>query len=177
MNLQAESAALMDVFLNYARQTRLPEALFYYPDHIALQATDISDFDQLVKEVIPEAEQVAVTEADDRFIAIAQLSGHLVFPNIGQIKWVEIIEPTVEEAKVGYNIGGHVEFYYLELEQALKWLEVREIGYQLEEEPELKVRVPYGSFGEELHLSRVSLGEIVQESIENGQARLVKKAA
>jgi len=177
MRFELESHALAATFAHYANGRRLPAELFKRPDHVALHATNIQDFDIRVKEIQTKAEEVVIREADFRFIVAARLAGPIAVADLGRVAWVEIIEPIQEESEVGLITGDHIEFFYPDFGAAKQALDNRSIDYRVDTYPQPRIKVPYGTNGDEFRLTKIPLGEIVAQDLESGGATLLKRAA
>lgn len=172
-----ESIAVITELTHFARGKKMPTLLFDKPDHIALHASNIRDFDRRVKEIERQSEELIFREAHDRFIITAKLAGPLALADIGRIHWVEIIEPIEEEAKVGLIGGDHVEFLYPDFSGVRELLKNRNIDYRIDEDPQPRIKVPYGKNGDEIRFTSQPIGEILAQDIELGEATAVKRAA
>lgn len=179
MSYEIDSVALVTTFAHYAQNRKLPTELFNNPDYIALQASDINDFSQKIKEIEPKAEQITVTQPEDRFVAAVRLMGVLGVSDLGRVRWLEIVEPTQEEVQSGITGVDRVGFYYTDFEKARHILGARNIPYIIDDYPAPTIKVEYSEVGAngEFTLSKQPLGALVMENIESDIVTFVKRAA
>jgi len=179
MNYELESIALITTFAHYAQNKRLPLELFNSPDYVALNAADIYDFGQRVKETNAQAEQISVVEAEGRFVATIKLAGSLSMADLGKIRWIEIIEPTQEEQQLGLPSNDNLGFYYDDFEKARHILGAKGIRYWVEEDPVLAIKADYAEAGINagFTISKMPIEAVVANDIESERAKVVKLAA
>ena len=172
--LEPHTQALGDRFKWYLDQTKLPWTWFTRPDHTAVTAADISEFDYMVKD--PKKELVILdAESEEKFSVAAKIAGTLNLGRLGNFRWVEIDEPTPEEQGAGLIGVKKLQFYCDELEKARYFLGVRGIPYEmLDFEDYAQINVVFDPEGNSFRLTNMPMDAVASERIRTGRGRVLK---
>ncbi len=155
----------------FAQRNKLPRNLFKNPDHLVLQAADIDDFGQLVREeVAPRARHMACAETDWRFTAAARLRSQIAVYDMGYVNWVAVEEPKRADSEAaGLR---RVTFYHEGIRGA--GLVLGKLGLHPKIVPEADhqyLDVPFEpEQGLAFRLSNKSLAQVIDEQLDTGEA-------
>lgn len=164
-------AASLSAFIE---QYELPDEWFKTPDHIAIKCADALDYVFRMEELLPDSAQTSEIEMDGRRLGTMQLTSPVTVGELGNVSWLEIMEPRPE--KVGDDVVGveHMEFFYPDFDAVTKLLDQYGVAYKLEKNPgHTWINIVINEAGQELKLNDKLLGDTVQEEIEQGKARLL----
>ncbi len=110
----------------------------------------------------------------ERRLAALNLISDLPIASLGNISWVEVMEPRPE--KLGKDVIGleHMEFYYPDFDEVREVLQANDISFVEESNPGHQwINIVISDQGQELKLNNRPLAVIVEEEIENGVAHLL----
>lgn len=171
MNLHLEASALGAKVNWYYRQKRLPEPWFERPDHLAVVADDITDFEKIVKE--PRKEQVFLAEDEsERYNVAAKFAGALSVGELGYVRWIDVTEPLPEQQAIGDVGVQKLIFHYPHFEEARYFLGVRGIPYELVEYSyHAEVSVLFDEENSNFSFANKPFEEVALESLKRGDSR------
>lgn len=152
----------------------LPEKWFKTADHLAVKCADALDYVFRMEELMPDAAQASEIVMDKRRLAALRLTSPVPVGNLGEVSWLEVMEPRPE--KVGKDVVGleHMEFYYPDFDEVTELLAKLGVAYELQSNPGHSwVNIVLNEKGQELKLNDRLLGETVAEEIDNGTSRVL----
>lgn len=171
---EEEVERFAEVLEGFIERYELPEEWFKVPDHLAIKCADGLDYVYTVEELLPDAHQASEIVMDERRLATLQLVSPVQVGDLGEVSWLEIMEPRPE--KVGKDLIGleHMEFYYPDFDEVTVLLAKYDIDFTLQQNPgHAWVNIVLNEQGQELKLNNRLLGETVAEEIGNGTAHLL----
>jgi hypothetical protein len=157
----------------FIERYELPDKWFKAPDHLAVKCADGLDYVYRMEELMPDAVQASEIVMDNRRLATLQLITPVVVGGLGEISWLEVMEPRPE--KVGKDLVGleHMEFYYPDFDEVTALLAKYDIEFTLQQNPgHAWVNIVLNEQGQELKLNDRLLSETVAEELDNGTAHL-----
>lgn len=163
-----------ELLQGFIEKYELPDNWFKTPDHLAIKCADSLDFDYTLQELLADASQVSQIEMDKRRLATLNLTSKIQIGELGSVEWLEIMEPRPEN--VGKDVVGleHLEYYYPDFDEIREILEKYHIDFTEQSNSGLSwISIVLNKEGQELKLNNKLLANIVDEQLENGEARLI----
>lgn len=166
-----------NILEGYIYFNELPDEWFVAPDHVAIKSADAEGFKLLVEQLREAAEQISCIDMDGRRLATAKLKEPINVGTLGEVSWVEIMEPRPE--RVGKDFVGleHMEFTYPDFDEVARYLDNQGCQYEFQKNPGHSwVNIPInGQDGryQELKINNRALGAVVQAEIEEGKSYLL----
>ena len=152
----------------------LPQDWFAKPDHVAIKCADRTDFEDTVKELEEDAEQISCIDMDGRSLAAVKITGSIAVASFGEICWIEVMEPRPEKVGDDYYGLEHMEFTYPDFSLVRDILGERNIRYEMQSNPgHAWVNIVLNDEGQELKINDKPLSEVVTEELESGEAYLL----
>ena len=148
----------------------LPEEWFAEPDHVAYKCRNAEHFDQVMRFVADDADNVSVAELDDRRLASAELNSPVYVESFGSVGWLEVMQPRPENE--GSDTVGldHMEFYWPDFEGAEEILADRGISYSLQgNSGHHSLTIVINDGGQELKLNDKRLADIVRGELDEAE--------
>jgi hypothetical protein len=176
MSLNQELAEYSIALTTYEGVYQLPAQLFEHPDHLAIKAANIKEFEEMVRSIRPNSEQLTCIEQDGRFLAAAKVVGAFSLGLYGKVQWLEIIEPKPEKSGIDNTGIDHAEFYYPKFERVLTIFDRRDVNYEVQpigEHNRANVVFMRGGRKFEFGITDALVSDIVAEEIENGEAYII----
>jgi hypothetical protein len=168
INLGKAASELGFELVGYEVANKIPRELFSHPDHIAIQAANIKEFQELVQKVTRVSEEAYCIENEPRFLVAAKLMGKISMRFYGDVRWLEIEEP--QKGAIPMIGLEHVEFLFSDVRKAKYELQRRNIEHEPEiDENHGQITMPLKS-GQEIRVTDRPISSIAYERLEKGQA-------
>lgn len=165
MDLRAEAKILEASLQDFAVGNKMPRELLSVPDHLAVQAEDITDFEKRVKALIPHiehAKDVVTIDVQGRFLTSIKIAGGLSLGMFAPVRWVQVLEP--KSPRSSWPGPDHLSFYYADLDKAESRLNSRGIHYSLGEAEDAYnpcLRLVIDAYGHELRITDEPIEEFL----------------
>lgn len=159
-DFEVQLAAYAQAIETFRLKHNLPDEWFAKPDHVAIKCADGADYVAEMRAWLPKAAQAQYVQLNGRRLGSLRLMQPMQAGNLGQIEWLEIMEPRPE--KVGVDPVGvdHMEFVYGDYEAAAKVLEAKAVSYEPQGNPSQQwLSVEAG--GREFKLTGKKLADVV----------------
>ena len=171
---EAEIDAFARCLQDFIDKYELPNKWFALADHIAIKCADADDYEYKIQDIIMDATQGSEIDLDGRRLAALQLTSPQEIKDLGQVSWLEIMEPRPE--KIGKDIVGieHIEFYYPTFDEITEVLEGAGVAYRKQANPGHEwISIVLNQQGHELKLNNRLLQDIVAEELQDGTSHLL----
>lgn len=147
----------------------LPSEWFSTPDHVAIKCADKTGYDSEMQLWLPVAVQAQFVEMNGRHLGSLLLSRPITAGNLGQVEWLEIMEPRPE--KVGKDPVGidHMEFIFSDFDAVASILNARGIAFERQRNPSHEW-LSIVANGHEFKLTSTPLAEVVMAELAAGAA-------
>jgi len=172
-DFEAQVTAYAKSIESFRTNHSLPDAWFAAPDHLAIKCADSTGYEATVAEWLPKSAELYFVHLNGRRLASARLLAPIVVGNLGQVEWLEIMEPRPE--KVGVDPVGvdHMEFGFSDFTAAASVLALKGIKSERQENPNHQwLSIIAG--GREFKLNNRTLADVVAEEIASGNATKLK---
>lgn len=174
MRFESELEAYGEELEEFIDMFWLPPGWFGEPDHVAIKCADRSDFESTLETFEDEAEEMSAVDMDGRTLAAVRLASSIAVASLGDVKWVEVMEPRPE--KVGKDLVGleHMEFTFPDFAAVRDLLGERNIAYEVQSNPgHAWVNIVLNERGQELKLNNKPLSAVIEEELASGDAYLL----
>lgn len=165
MNLRAEAKILEASLQDFAIGNEIPRELLSVPDHLAVQAEDITDFEERVKALVPHVEHtedVITIDVQGRFLTSVKIAGGLSLGMFAPVRWVQVLEP--KSPRSSWPGPDHLSFYYADLDRAESRISSRRIRYSIGETEDSEnpcLRLVIDAYGHELRITDEPIEEFL----------------
>lgn len=174
MRFESELEAYGEELEEFIDMFWLPQGWFGAPDHVAIKCADRSDFERTIRTFEDDAEQISAIDMDGRTLAAVRLASSVAVGSLGDVSWVEVMEPRPE--KVGKDVVGleHMEFTFPDFGLVRDLLSERNIPYEMQSNPSHRwINIVLNELRQELKLNDKPLSEIVEEELASGESYLL----
>lgn len=174
MRFESELEAYGEELEEFIDMFWLPPGWFGAPDHVAIKCADRSDFERTIRTFEDDAEQISAIDMNGRTLAAVRLASSIAVASLGDISWVEVMEPRPE--KVGKDVVGleHMEFTFPDFGLVRDLLSERNIPYEMQSNPSHTwINIVLNELRQELKLNDKPLSEIVEEELASGESYLL----
>jgi hypothetical protein len=177
MNLSQEAAHYSVTLAAYEAANKIPYGLFSNPDHIALKAGGIKQFETMVHDISGIADEMYCLDDKGRFVVAAKLAGSMAVGMHGRVRWLEIKEP--QQSRTSEVVGvEHTEFFLPDFNGALAILKRKGLEPQVQSDGDHhRINLVFNSDRQELRLTDTPIAAIVSEKLEADEAYIIKQAA
>lgn len=166
--------AFAQMLQNFMDQYELPAKWFKVPDHLAIKCADALDYEYVIQDLLPDAQQTSVANIDNRRLVAMHLITTQPVGQLGSVSWLEIMEPRPEKAgkdRVGLE---HMEFYYPDFDEVRGVLDEYQVEYTEQSNAgHAWINIVINADGQELKLNNRLLSDIVEQELSEGTARLI----
>lgn len=172
-DFDAKLAEYVQVLGAFRTANSLPDDWFAVPDHVAIKCADGAEYEAEMQAWLPEAAQAQSVPLNGRLLGSLRLLQPLKTSGLGQVEWLEVMEPRPE--KVGVDPVGidHMEFCFGDFDAAAKALGEKGIAYDSQENPGHKW-LSIMADGHEFKLTDKSLADVVASELASGTATALK---
>lgn len=174
MRFESELEAYGEELEEFIDMFWLPQGWFGAPDHVAIKCADRSDFERTIRTFEDDAEQISAIDMDGRTLAAVRLASSVAVGSLGDVSWIEVMEPRPE--KVGKDVVGleHMEFTFPDFGLVRDLLSERNIPHEMQSNPSHRwINIVLNELRQELKLNDKPLSEIVEEELASGESYLL----
>lgn len=172
-SFEEQLAGYVQALEAFRAEHELPDEWFVKPDHVAIKCADGADYEAEMQAWLPKADQAQYVPLNGRRLGSLRLAQPLKVGDLGQVTWLEIMEPRPE--KVGIDPVGvdHMEFHVDDYQTAIELLEARGVAYERQGNPGQQW-LSIMANGHEFKLTNMLLADVVAAEIAAGAATIVK---
>lgn len=143
-------------------------------DHVAFKTASTSHYEKCIEQFQCFAPTGNYVEMSNRRLATLELDEHklLSCTELGQTRFLEVMEPKPDKANVGFSGLEHAEIFKQNLEAVKKELDHQGVIYSVSENPyHTTVVVKINQKGQEIKFTNRGLEKVIKEQSRKGEVK------
>ena len=165
-----------NLLAQFIADNKLPYVWFNVPDHLAIKCASGQEYEDEIEGWRSKTTQGMISQItmDGRRLGTAELKTAIKVGNLGEVTWLEIMQPRPEKEGKDYVGLEHMEFCYPDFAEVTRHVEAHGVDYKMEENSgHAWVNIVLNKSGQELKINNRTLADVVPQEIKDGVAAWV----